>query len=565
LGQESVNEDAYRAHMRRRRRLLVSGGVVFVLVLASLVGFPLLNSAKKPKITYDFMAELNAPIQAVPVEQHAWPRLRDGVLALRRAAHERLTPESAFVPADGASLHAFSDAGELHAGWFGAASTPETYAEEDFSWSSSVDLNSFALTPSIVRAYFLEQQPVLERMREACTMPVLGAPYSLGMLEDPADQAFFYTPSEHAALAAQPPNTSISGQSAVAVGLPHLAELRAMGRLLAADAALATEAGDGSRAVDDLVAMLGLARLAHQDPFLIEQLVATSIQKLAIQELQELLTRMPQAFSGEDLARLAAVLEGPDAEVTPYSLEGERIFFKDFLQRVYSDDGAGNGVLLIGQIDERTSSLGGLPDVVTLIVSPFMSSMAFSRKEAATLHEELIEEYDATTRQPAWAMDMSAFDQTVAKVSPQGSGFFETLSHLPFTLLWSSYKQTINTYLLAAARRDRMRLIVALMRYERDHGAWPEALTQLVPDHLSEVPLDPADGAPLRYDVRGGRPLLWSIGRDRVDDDGRIPVEGTDYQSTLEQDHSFDPDFTNPGLPIVTGDDWILWRGPRTP
>ena len=76
-----------------------------------------------------------------------------------------------------------------------------------------------------------------------------------------------------------------------------------------------------------------------------------------------------------------------------------------------------------------------------------------------------------------------------------------------------------------AARADASvalaRTACALERHRLAHGSYPEALAELVPAYLPEVPRDVIDGQPLRY-RRGadGSFKLWSIGMDGRDDNG---------------------------------------------
>ena len=44
----------------------------------------------------------------------------------------------------------------------------------------------------------------------------------------------------------------------------------------------------------------------------------------------------------------------------------------------------------------------------------------------------------------------------------------------------------------------------------RQHGRWPDTLEQLVPEFLPSVPLDPEDGAPLRFHKRTDRVVVYS-------------------------------------------------------
>jgi hypothetical protein len=64
-------------------------------------------------------------------------------------------------------------------------------------------------------------------------------------------------------------------------------------------------------------------------------------------------------------------------------------------------------------------------------------------------------------------------------------------------------------------------ILAALFRYRETHGELPESLNQLVPSLFKVVPHDIMDGQPMRYRrLENGGCLLWSIGKNRVDDGG---------------------------------------------
>jgi hypothetical protein len=73
--------------------------------------------------------------------------------------------------------------------------------------------------------------------------------------------------------------------------------------------------------------------------------------------------------------------------------------------------------------------------------------------------------------------------------------------------------------------RDAAEVVIALELWHRRHGAWPDRLDQLVPDLLPQVPPDRIDGQPLRYVVRDGKPILYSLGVDRQNEGGRANTE----------------------------------------
>ena len=67
----------------------------------------------------------------------------------------------------------------------------------------------------------------------------------------------------------------------------------------------------------------------------------------------------------------------------------------------------------------------------------------------------------------------------------------------------------------------------ALERYRLRKGGYPESLADLVPEFLPEIVRDPMDGKPMRYArMPGGRFRLWSVGKNGLDDDGRLRPAG---------------------------------------
>jgi hypothetical protein len=62
---------------------------------------------------------------------------------------------------------------------------------------------------------------------------------------------------------------------------------------------------------------------------------------------------------------------------------------------------------------------------------------------------------------------------------------------------------------------------LAAERYRLGQGRFPDAVDQLVPDYLAAVPVDPFDGAPLRYRRADRGFVVHSVGEDGRDDGGQ--------------------------------------------
>jgi hypothetical protein len=79
--------------------------------------------------------------------------------------------------------------------------------------------------------------------------------------------------------------------------------------------------------------------------------------------------------------------------------------------------------------------------------------------------------------------------------------------------------------LVALHRMNQIQL--ALRRYELDHQALPDKLSKLVPSYLREIPKDPFDGEPLRWNFQTRR--IYSVSENRIDESGSFlkPADAT--------------------------------------
>ena len=90
----------------------------------------------------------------------------------------------------------------------------------------------------------------------------------------------------------------------------------------------------------------------------------------------------------------------------------------------------------------------------------------------------------------------------------------------------------INAGIKAEARQNCCIAAIAVQRYRLKHGTLPKTLTDLQDFVPNEDPskssrlVDPFDGQPLRFKARGNGVLIYSIGDNRVDDNGEVEKKG---------------------------------------
>jgi hypothetical protein len=141
----------------------------------------------------------------------------------------------------------------------------------------------------------------------------------------------------------------------------------------------------------------------------------------------------------------------------------------------------------------------------------------------------------------------------------------ERFRRLPVALLTPALdKATINAE-LAMMRRDVTLTAIALEVFRRRHGRWPETLAELTPSMLPALPIDRFDGLPLRYVMKDGKPMLYSVGTDREDAGGVQPQAGLTYANMwlspkeVEERKNYKQNISDGRSVTYWDGDWILW------
>ena len=61
---------------------------------------------------------------------------------------------------------------------------------------------------------------------------------------------------------------------------------------------------------------------------------------------------------------------------------------------------------------------------------------------------------------------------------------------------------------------------IACERYRLKHGRWPKSLDDLADFGFAKTPVDPFDGQPLRYLIEADGVIIYSVGKNGIDDGG---------------------------------------------
>lgn len=467
-----------------------------------------------PLIARDYTAEVNATILAVPEHERAWPLYREALLALEVSplpAWE--VSEWPFLPAD----------------------APQ--------WGEA-------------RRVIAANQKALDLIRRAAHRPHIG--YSLTALFDPEIdrhlQSLTLVPETDAQVAESEPGPIYNN------GGMRWLYLRDVRVLVDADARLAILDGDGRRLFANLLAIIGLADQQNGETLFIDQILSLHLLSTTTRLIDEALKRSPGAFDDEQLVGLAHRLS-VYAGGGPIQIRFDvwRMYFADFLQRLYTDDGDGDG-RLTSESMEMLRAMG--PEVPLMGVrdeplrfewlkGPLAAQLIAGRRDVSEEFERQLSLMERQAAQPMWEwkeVPGTTFENQVA--SP---AYYRR--YLPLFVMLPAIGRSAMVAESATQRRDAALTAIALELYRRRNGAYPARLDDLVPNCLPALPIDRFDGQPLRYLLTDDGPLLYSVGADRIDDGGAAPVNEEDAQRVAPHW------FRIPADPMNA--DWILWDGRR--
>ncbi len=299
--------------------------------------------------------------------------------------------------------------------------------------------------------------------------------------------------------------------------LPELARARTFARARAASIRIAAEADDWTAVEQAWSELLELASALSHDPMLLSHLVAQAISVLAAKELNWV---MVEREVDEAIAQrlLQSMGDGEILAPLELALEGERLMFYDLIQRTFTDDGGGDGTLMIDALarvgDVENTFVTGAEGIKPL--ATLAGSMFAGRAETLREFDRFM---DAAVRQTRGSREEAEADLEFLR------DFQSELSNrqIFLRLLLPVLDRPLEMRRVWRSWMNATRILIAIELYEARHGSLPASLDDLVPECLTEIPRDEVSGLPFSYVLRTPTPddprrlLLYSIGLDHQD------------------------------------------------
>jgi hypothetical protein len=282
--------------------------------------------------------------------------------------------------------------------------------------------------------------------------------------------------------------------------LPLVQEARVITNLLRYDVMLRAQEGDADGAGASCRAMVATSHAVGSEPNLIAALVRIACQAVALGTIERCLAQGQPSEAA--LAQLQQALEAELAEplLLP-AARGERALSDGMLEAI--SQGSPSPPWFGGP-----GWVPGSPTADRLVGTLLGGSVRSNRAALLKYMNHLVEIGKLPEDE-----QFREFKQLSARL-PNQTRFVKQIA--PAVLKVGE-----------AMKRSRAQLrvctaLVAAERYRLKHGRWPAALADLVPDYLPQVPLDPYDGAPLRYRRLDDGVVIYSVGLDGKDDGGNL-------------------------------------------
>jgi len=246
-------------------------------------------------------------------------------------------------------------------------------------------------------------------------------------------------------------------------------------------------------------------------------LVATALNGLAQYTARRLLAE--HDIEADLLDRFQRHTEAILAQPISLCWETEELQLLDAIQRSFTDNGKGDGQLIVGRIFDEYRRMEELPnelaDAFAYLKHLHIALRHPSRAGTVQLLEDLIAWIEELSQQTPWELhrrDTSYEGEIRKRIA--GNYFLELIQ------LDRRLGRTLEILSRMQVAADALTTTIALLRYQRGEGHWPESLDVLLDaGYIRHIPIDPFSDEALVYKPTGETFLLYSFGAD-FDDDG---------------------------------------------
>jgi hypothetical protein len=288
--------------------------------------------------------------------------------------------------------------------------------------------------------------------------------------------------------------------------LPHLSKIKELARLEEYKALVAARAGNASEAAACVGNILGIAQTLDEEPLLISQLVRIACLSIACRTLECILNST--SLGAKDLQKLAdSLATAQEKQPMVRALVGERAMYAPVFRMSWAEI-------------KRMADLGA-PESSAGPARPLPGQSPWLVRASGFLERDLNYFLDAIQTNIDFARKTFPESLQVTNVNPK---IEQEAIRMKF-ILSSMVLPAMNRVIVKEAESQaHLRLAftaVTVERFRLANKRLPSSLEELAPKFLSEVPLDPFTGQPLRYKQLPKGYVIYSLDKDGRDDGGK--------------------------------------------
>ena len=313
-----------------------------------------------------------------------------------------------------------------------------------------------------------------------------------------------------------------------AARVPHLARLRSETRNFQVAALAASERGENTKALQALEDIARTGQVLTDEPVELSQLVRIACLNLALESTEQLLSR--QSLQPDQLDRLRTLFELSSLRGVAKST---LIYERPFALSSFDPQIAANSVFNSAPEDAEENT----EETAANIRKGFriMQSVGYLDSDRKLMLETFREAIVLAEQETPESLKKSEslFDKANIKARKFPPKLFSSM-------LLPSVRGVPSNFATYEARRRAALTAIAIERFRLAHGGeLPDQLGALVPTFLPNVPEDPFDGEKLRFAKLDRGYVVYSVGRDREDNNGTERTRGswqkTDVTFTVER------------------------------
>lgn len=289
--------------------------------------------------------------------------------------------------------------------------------------------------------------------------------------------------------------------------VPYLGAFLTMAKLLSAKARYDRFKGRDAAATEDCIALLHFAGLIQRDASaLAGGLVGLGVLQIALTETQSLVRE--GRLSNEERQQLALALVALDPLSSGFNraIQQEVTITARTIRSIASGDLSTSGLMSLRGGEAGSARAKGRklfyffqPNRTTLMFATLagevMANAALPYAEMSGMNEKPLD-----------------LHPIVLFVRPNAVG------KVLYSLMAPGIRSSLERLVRAQCVLSATRLLVACHQFRAANGMFPDTLQELVPIYLAELPRDPYDGRPFRYEA--SQKILYSVGSDLRDSGG---------------------------------------------